>query len=116
VASTVTGALSRLGLAGSVVTDRRVAAEVDLLISRAAAIRLRITAQADGGSRSVEVILARAVLGTVGPGPTTYRVRLAAATARALRRAGRITVGVRVTLRAAGQAPRVLRVARRFRG
>ncbi len=108
------GALRRTGLTGSLVVDRRVAAVVDLLIARSLAIRLRITAMADGGPRSVEVILGRAVLAAVGPGRAVYRVRLAPATVAALRRAGRLYVDAAPTIRAAGQPARVLRAARRL--
>ncbi len=88
---------------------------VDLLIARTAAVRLRITAAADGGARSAAVILGETVLGAAGPGKAAFRVRLAPAGLAGLRRAGPMTVTVRLTLTAPGATPRVLSARRRLR-
>jgi PKD repeat protein len=111
-ATVVFGALGVQGIAGSFVVNRRSQAVVALLIARKAAVRMHITAQADGGPRSAQVILAQSMLGATGPGRVSWRVRLTRATLRALRRAPATVVTVRLTLRAAGEAPRVLSARR----
>ncbi len=111
-ASAVFGALGAQGVAGSFAVDRRAQARVDVLIGRAAAVRLHITARADGGPRSAQVIVGQSVLGARGPGRVAWRVRLTRATLRRLRRAPATVVTVRLTVQVAGEAPRVLSARR----
>jgi hypothetical protein len=54
------------------------------------------------------------VLGSVGPGRATFRVRLTAGALGALRRLGQVVVVVRVTLRPAVEPARVLSARRRL--
>ncbi len=113
-AAAVFGTLTARGLSGSITASRVARVEVDLLIPRALAVRLRLRAGADGGPRSTQVILASAVLGAVGPGRAAYAVRLAAAAVAVLRRAAPVTLGVRATVTSPGQAPVVVSSRRRF--
>jgi hypothetical protein len=114
-AAAVFGGLGADGLAGSFTVNRRAAARVDLLVARTVAVRLRIAGQADGGPRSALVIVGHVVVGQVGPGKVSYRVRLPRAALSALRRSRTAVVTVRLTLRVAGQATQVL-TARRHLG
>ncbi|MGI8804072.1 MAG: PKD domain-containing protein, partial [Solirubrobacteraceae bacterium] len=114
--STHFGLLHYSGLTGSFTVDRRVQARVDLLIPRSTAVRLGITAQADGSPTSLLVIVGHATVAKAGPGRVSFRVRMPRATAAILRRFPALTVMVRLTLRPGGvQAPQVLGAARRLR-